>query len=155
MTIGLYDVRFLKHPMSKPPAKELESIESQLEELEKIGDSSSKIVKSGNYVIKNNSVEDRDEAISGLKRVSEVLENAIGESFKFATDSDQPKAYEILAKLAKEYGSIAQVTMDIHQGTPSTVKPVGKDGVPTDHNQVTSTSMKEILDNLDAIETEE
>lgn len=141
--------------MTNTPAKELGEIEAQLEELDKIGDESSKIVKSGMHVMKNNSVEDRDDAISGLKRVADILEKAIGESFKLATDSDIPKGYECLAKLAKEYGSIQQVTMDIHQETPSSSKPLGEDGVPNDHNQTTQTSMKEILDNLDAMEAEE
>jgi len=137
------------------PAKELDDIEAQLEELDAIGEESSKIVKNGMHVLKNNSIEDRDDAISGLKRVAVILEKAIGESFKLATDSDIPKGYECLAKLAKEYGSIQQVTMDIHQETNSGVKTLGDDGSPNEHNQSTETSMKEILENLDKMESEE
>jgi len=106
--------------------------------------------------MKNDSIEDKDESITGIKRVEETLETAINEAAKLATDSDLPKGYECLAKLVKEYGALQQVKMSIHKSYSTPNDPTLPDGSsPNDHNTTVPTSMKTILESLKAVEEEE
>ena len=128
--------------------KKLDSIEEQLKGLETVQTRASEIVKSGRQVIRNNSIDDKDDAISSIKRVEEVLESAINEAFILAKDSDQPRTYDSLAKLIKEYGVLQTTKMNLHQKFPNNEETERNDGDEINDKNTIATSMQDVLDKV-------
>lgn len=125
----------------------LDEINKQLEGLEKVSEKTSEIIAHGNAVIKNNIIEDKDDSISAIKRIEEILEAAISDAATYARDSDQPKIYDSVAKLIKEFGALQTTKMNIHKVHSTESDPTKKEGEDiNDKNQVGSlTSIKDVL----------